>query len=343
MRGLEKHMKMTNLLNNLTFGEKQEVGVMSVIPLIGEDVTEELGTLENIEFNGTTNYGTMVFSNKSNKPTIVPTGYSYITKQAAQDHGTTNALLLASYANKKTFDITCCIQQTQGGFITQEKTNEFYLLPLSIKKKHFEDYFLTDLGNSFDFRRLWGIITEFQMELVQKQEAHLIYFFTKFMDKLNKFNAEFEIVPKQRGAVIMLNDKVIGVEIAPSHDYWKSIWHKLIRDCYGAEVIRLTHLNLVKEFKNSQDGGLNLEGCKSLEDIENVIEQYNNTQKENIKETLNNLFDKEFTIVKHNKVNKYNIDNRISYAMVASEDKSSFGEIFESKDNEILYCSMMFA
>lgn len=51
--------------------------------------------------------------------------------------------------------------------------------------------------------------------------------------------AEFEHVPDQVGAVILINGQVVGIERAPSCVYWKAVWPRLIRDCYGSLALQL--------------------------------------------------------------------------------------------------------
>ena len=41
--------------------------------------------------------------------------------------------------------------------------------------------------------------------------------------ELDEFVAEFECVPRQIGAIILVDDQVVGVERAPSHAYWQSV------------------------------------------------------------------------------------------------------------------------
>jgi hypothetical protein len=59
---------------------------------------------------------------------------------------------------------------------------------------------------------------------------------------LDEFVAEFECVPRQIGAIILVDDQVVGVERAPSHAYWQSVWPCLIRECYGSLAIRVARL-----------------------------------------------------------------------------------------------------
>lgn len=336
-------------LSELKIGRKQQAGVMSVYPLLAEDVNTSLANFEDIKFKGTSEYGTMVFENKSELPFIIPTGYSVITKQLAQDHALPFASLLAPNTIRN-IDEACCIQQTQGGYIDGSKVTEFSILPLYIRKKHFEEY-VVGRGNhgninvnvsSLSFSRLWDCISSFQKDLVKKSEGNLVYFFNKFMDKLTQFNAEFEVVDGQRGAIIMLNDRIVGIEVAPTHKYWKTIWNSLIRDCYGSEVIRLTMLNLIEEFKTSQELDMDINGCKSVEEIQKAIDAFYTEDSKKVADKIKDLESMEAVEVPaSNSLIKENSYGDVTYHIFKVKDKSIYGEAYCDKD-QMIYCSVLF-
>jgi hypothetical protein len=331
---------INQLLNNLTLGTKQEVGMMSVIPLIGKDIEDKIADIEDISFEGTYTYGTMTFKNSSNKPAIIPNGYSVLTPQKAQDHGIPFACLVKPNVTEH-INVACCIEQTQPGMIDGSLIKDFSLLPLYVKQGHFKKYINVSKSQQLDFSRLWSIISEFQKNLVEESSAHLIYFFNKFVDKLNQFNAEFEAVPNQRGAIIMINNKIVGIEIVPTQKYWKSVWQKLIRDCYGSEVIRLTVGNLVKEFKSSQSLEVDLTSCKTIDEIEEVIQSHQLNQKNNTQELLDSILSKKFHPINiYQEIVNKNTFEDIKYSLLSSDDKSVYGELYSSNEG-ILYCSIL--
>lgn len=340
-------MNLNHLLKDFTLGEKQESGVMSVVPLLSKegDATDKMASFSDLEFVGTNGYGNMVFNNHSDKPFIIPTGYSVITKQLAQDHGATFAHLLKPNEHRD-IGITCCIEQTQGGYIDGKGVQDFYLLPLYVRKKHFERYGRglerAELNTyRLDFSRLWPIISEFQNQLVQKSEAHLVYFFNKFVDQLNQFNAEFEVVKGQRGAIILINNRIVGIEIAPTEAYWKVVWKRLIRDCYGSEVVRLTTLNLVKEFEEASKRELNLQNCTSIEDIEAALESYKDSYQEEISRNIGGFLEKEFSFLpaSHDLV-RSNSHNSLVYHVGKAKGQDSYAELY-TEGEKVVYASIL--
>ena len=342
-------MKLKNLLEGLEFGVRQQAGIMSVIPLLGADVTDKLATFEDIRFKGTTSYGTMVFRNNSDKPFIIPTGYSIITKQLAQDHALTFASMLKPQSTQSYYN-ACCIQQTQGGYIDGDSLKEeFSILPLYVRKQHFQEYIKPQQRGdkqylSFakdDFSRLWPIISDFQSKLIQRSEGNIVLFFNKFVDQLNKFNAEFEVVHGQRGAIILLNDKIVGIEVAPTQEYWKTVWNSLIRDCYGAEVIRRTTLNLVEEFEKSQDSELNLDECLTIEDIEKELKRHNKEAVERAEELVKGLLKNNIETLSFNhELVSQNSYGDFKYFLFKAKGEAIYGEVYTDKD-DIIYASIL--
>jgi hypothetical protein len=74
-------------------------------------------------------------------------------------------------------------------------------------------------------------------------------------------------VPYQRGAIILINDEVVGVEIAPNALAFSAQWESLIRDCYGSEAITLQ-----KEFKTIDESAL-LGEANTLEDLAEKVQK----------------------------------------------------------------------
>lgn len=343
---------MFNYINLSPFriGQKQEAGIMSVYPLLAEDVSTPLAGFEDIRFLGTISYGLMNFKNTSEHPFIIPTGYSILTKQLAQDHALPFASLIKGNSTR-VMNEACCIQETQGGYIDGSKVKEFSILPLFIRKEHLKHHIVSPKNNDemklkvqdiHSFSRLWTIISNFQSKLVQRGEGNLILFFNKFVDQLAKFNAEFETVEGQRGAIIMLNDKIVGIEVAPTQDYWNTVWNSLIRDCYGSEVIRLTLQNLVEEFETSKQLELNLENCQSIKEIKEAMDTYYDKDKERLTSKLSDLEKVEtLEVNRTHSLIKNNSSGDIHYHLIKANDMDIYGEVYCDKD-QMIYASVLF-
>lgn len=335
---------MNKFLNNLTLGNPQIVGQMTVIPLLGEDVNEEVGSINEVNFQRTVyTYGNMEFQNDSQFPVILPSGYTVLTKQAAQDHSLPFAGMLPPNQSK-VFENACCVESSQGGLIDGNKTEEFFILPFDLRVKHFKKFVLNERTNhsNLDFSRMWDMITEFQGRLVKEDRAHLSFFFTKFMQELNRFNAEFETVSNQRGAIILYNGELLGVEVLPTQKDWKVVWQKLIRDCYGSEIIRRSKLNLPNSFQKHQNEKVDFSSCQNIQELEELLHSNKEKIKTNTFEKLEELLSlerKEHKNYKNLKLEDNNTE-KITYSLSSSNNGKNLFEAFETQ-NETIYLSLL--
>lgn len=229
--------------NGLNMGSIQSVDEMSVIPLIGED-HGDIADPQELKFERTTNYGSMQFDNHDkSRPAIVPTNYM-VRGTGAQDHAMSSAGIVEG-GKSKTFNTACCIESSQGGYLAG-KNNEYDILPIGLRKKFIST---PSLRNNRSYDKLWPSISKWLEGIgVRASSAHLRYFYDDpgIRESLEQFAAEFEPVPNQTGAIILFNDVLVGFEIMPSRMHWDAYWKYLVRGCYGAELIRLKKLGVVK-------------------------------------------------------------------------------------------------
>lgn len=333
-------MKLTNLLNGFILGEKQEVGVMAVIPLIEKEKTvSPVAPLTDLQFLGTYTYGDMKFVNKNEeKPVIIPAGYMALTKQAAQDHALPTSHILPVANGIQSVDFACCVEQTQGGYIQPEQNFEFQLLPINVRKQHAKGVISmgsrVPLENFSDFGRLWDNISKFQNKMIKDDLAHIVWFFNKFVSKLDEFNAEFESVKGQRGAIVLINNEVIGIEIAPSTEDWAILWKRLIRETYGSEVVRLSYEDLSGTFVKKEEQKLNLDSVTSISELREAIAAKSSLENEQVVEQLLNLLEGSTAL-----------KSRIKEVGGVTYEASAVGsdkliEVY-SKDDKVVYASIV--
>jgi hypothetical protein len=214
-------------------GRAQSAGQMQVIPLLGED--DETFAPPTLEV-GTTGYGSVHLRNESDRPTVVPTGAGWVVAQKAQDHAMGGGALLRPGESRQ-IDTAMCIQQSQGGLIGRAK-HALLILPAALRAK------ALSIRHVKDFRKLWESIQAYNRAFgIEQHGGHLEYFLRTFQKQLDEFVAEFEIVPRQLGAVILVGGEIVGVERAPSAAYWKAIWSPLIRVCYGSLAVKVAQEN----------------------------------------------------------------------------------------------------
>jgi len=225
-------LTVEQILNGTALGSTQSVGHMEVIPILdGGEASDDTFAPPNFSA-GTHGYGQVSLRNLSaDLPTIAPTGAGWITSQAAQDHATLTAKFLKAGENK-TIDQAVCIQQTQGGLIKQGEDTMMVILPAALRAQALAARGGGELG------RLWTPIANFNRSMGISSAGNLVEFLKHYQKELDEFVAEFEIVPNQIGAIVLINGQVVGVERAPNMAFWQKLWTPLIRVCYGSLALK---------------------------------------------------------------------------------------------------------
>ena len=211
-----------SVLRGMEPGRMQTVGRMQVIPLIGdpalfdERFVAPIGARTSM---GTSDYGKMVFKNDTDKVLLVPMHVGYVVKQNAQNHAMMDTGLVDK-GRQKTFSNAACIQSSQGGYIQQgDHEDEMIILPYALREVSMTK------RRGGEYSKIWDDITRFnaEMEVPQNRGGHLEVFLGHYAKQLDEFVAEFEIVPGMTGAIILVQGQAVGVERAPSPEFWRSI------------------------------------------------------------------------------------------------------------------------
>lgn len=211
--------------------QPQIVGNMAVIPLVNsEREFSGIAGAENVKLKSDPDYGLLELMPLEDELTIVPNGYTIITKEKAQDRTVPAVHVLQKNKTVQAF----CVQSSQSGHMSPNNNEQqsIHLLPLAIRHHAHTVY-----KNKKDIGALWGKLGEMNRELGVGGD-YLVSFFNRFEKDLDQFVAQFEPIPKQRGAIVLINNRVVGIDIMPSPQTFLKIWEMLIRDCYGAEAIR---------------------------------------------------------------------------------------------------------
>lgn len=323
----QEKMTIGKILAGCTAGKLQSVGLMQVIPLLSDIVDDRFASPKNVRVS-TTTYGTIVFDNKSEeKPVIVPTGAQYLTKERAQDHALGTAGFVKGKSGR-TFNNARCVQQTQGGYITPGQ-HKLGILPYALRE------YALKIKSKVGYGDLWPSISRFNSEHGLSQgTGHLVYFFDHFKKQLDEFVAEFEIVPKQVGAIILVDGDIIGIERAPSYQYWQEVWEALIRDCYGSQAISATRSGNVLarslELRPKMDINSLNEG-DPISRVREVLQATQNSEEELVKTKIRQLIGNAFDVKKDETLQSAEL-------MTVSHDQLT-GQVI--KDGEtVIYASM---
>ena len=229
-------LTVEEILQGTRLGRTQSVGHMEVIPIL-DDGSAADDTFAPPNFSaGTRDYGSVRVQNMDDeRPTIVPTGSGFVTSQYAQDHATSGAKFLKPGENK-TIEGAMCIQETQGGLIRQEEDTLLVILPAPMRAP------ILAMRNDHEYSRAWPYIREFNRSVGINGRGNLVEFLKQYERQLDEFVAEFELLPDQLGAIVLVGGRVVGVERAPNVAFWERLWVPLVRVCYGSLALRTAHV-----------------------------------------------------------------------------------------------------
>jgi len=289
---------VAHLLKGCEPGPMQSAGIMQIIPLLSDIEDHGIVSPVNARFR-TEAYGTMIFENSSSCMMLIPCHTGYVVKQPAQDHAMGQAALVRS-ESVVSFDTAMCIQQTQPGFIAADNY-AMMILPFVLREKALQ------LRKERSFSKLWNDILDFNRELgIDKSQAHLEYFFTAFERELNQFVAEFEWIPRQVGALILVNSVVAGIERSPSAEYFQSVWEPLIRECYGSLALKAARKR--EASIPSSRVSLNLDSIESLNDLRKALGEAEEREAEIARKTIRELLDEPFYYEEEERLEKYTLE-----------------------------------
>jgi len=277
-------VKLAEILKGCTPGKIQSVGIMQVIPLISDISDDSFVSPNQSARISTSAYGTLVFQNQKEETMIIPPQTGYVVKQSAQDHALPHVGVVKG-KQTTSFDDAMCIQQTQGGTIGRGE-HSMLILPFPLRESAHK------VRKSRGYDRLWGSIRSLNSKAGVSgrggsSNAHLEYFLNAFKDQLDRFVAEFETVPKQIGAIILINGRVVGIERTPGYEYWTSIWTALIRECYGSLAIME-----VDDYKDKIPfTRVPLRKAKSVADLKSALTEATDEEYERVKSIVNGISD----------------------------------------------------
>lgn len=219
-------LSIETILRGTGLGRTQSVGLMQVVPLLGDDVDATLAP-PSLRV-GTQGYGTLLLY--ADADTLVPMGAGWVVRQRAQDHALPSATFVKK-GEQKTIPTAMCIQQTQGGTIAQGE-HPLTILPATLRKAALA------VRHVVDFRKLWEPIAALNAAHgVAASGGNLVAFLQHFAKELDAFVAELEVVDRQIGAVVLVGGEVVGLELAPSAAYFRAVFGPLVRVCYGSLAV----------------------------------------------------------------------------------------------------------
>jgi len=249
----------------------QVAGNMAVVPLVSDqEFTTAVGDVDEVSLKKDIDYGTLCFENQGGRVGIVMQGATIITKQAAQDRTVPRATILKGkqVANIDAF----CVQSSQGGYIQANQLIEefgdespFMIMPPTLRANA-----LVQSDGASGYSRLWDALAKYSGTFAGvRSSSALKDIYQKYKDQLDEFVAQFEPVPNQLGAIVLIDGAVVAVDIMPTYASWKKMWRALIRDSYGVEAVRTADENKGTVFNYN----LNIDEITDLDSLETEMER----------------------------------------------------------------------
>ncbi|EDX74094.1 hypothetical protein MC7420_4079 [Coleofasciculus chthonoplastes PCC 7420] len=226
------------------FGSPQQSGAMTVVPLFGLDQNDKFTSpLSGLKLSRVTGYGSVELANPASAQTepgkeglaIVPLHIGYIQDQA-QNHALCRSAFIA-VGQHLMFSDACCVQQSQGGYL-EEQQQWFFILPLPLR------FAALQLRGKESYSKLWNDISLLNQQFGLQQRGHLEQIITRQRAYLTQYQSRFELLNGQTGALFFIQDKLVGVEIAPSVAYFRELWMPLVCFCYGVAAMYVEQMRL---------------------------------------------------------------------------------------------------
>lgn len=244
---------LSDLLRGLAPGRMQAVGLMQIIPLVGAE-TAGYAPADAVTV-ASPDYGVLDFRGDGSGHVIIPSGAAYLTKERKQDHALPHPGLVRKRDGVAHYNSAACIQSSMPGHMESAK-RALNIMPFALRAAGLR------VQNEKGFQKLWGSIERMNHAAGLTATGHLDVFLNHFAAQLDQFAAEFEPVPEQLGAIVIVNGAVAGIERSPTYEHWLSVWKPLVRDCYGS------HAMLTGQTVKSPPGNrFALGACSSLQDL----------------------------------------------------------------------------
>jgi hypothetical protein len=280
-------MNIQEILHGCEVGRVQRAGLMTVIGLLSEVEDSRFGRPDTTLI-GTKDYGEVEITDKNppDQVTITPFGATFIVDQRAQSHAIPHVVMTKG-GQKKRVTTAACVQERQGGLISSQAV-DLKLLPFSLRQSALSTRKVSKSMRSNSYEKLWESIRQFNTTVGLPDQGHLEHLYGQYKRELDEFIAPFEIEPRMIGAIVLVDGKLVGVEKAPNHEYWKAIFRPLIRETYGSYCLQ--QIKSMGSDPNYPKGKVHLNpNVNSLDGLEAEFDRAEKLEQENARKVVRNL------------------------------------------------------
>jgi hypothetical protein len=210
-------------LTGYRLGQPQRAGALTVVPLFGP-AYPGIASPAGVKLARVVGYGKCLLANSGDGVAIVPLNIGYI-QDAAQNHALCRSAFLAP-GQELLFADACCVQQSQGGYIS-DRGHGLFVLPVELRAA------ALDLRGVENYSKLWPAITTLNTSYGLPARGHLEQVLTRKYAVLTQFQSRLELLPEQLGALFFIGQRLAGIEIAPDWRYFAEMWVALVCFAYG--------------------------------------------------------------------------------------------------------------
>ncbi|QXJ26240.1 hypothetical protein AGRA3207_000157 [Actinomadura graeca] len=207
-------------------GTPQQAGALTMVPISGPAHPGFVPPRTGLKLSRVVGYGQVELTNGApSGVAIVPLHIGYI-QDHAQNHALCRSAFLAAGQTLR-FDDACCVQESQGGYLTGGD-QWFFVLPAELRARALE------LRGVHGYSKLWADIAELNARYGLPRRGHLEQILSRQRPVLTQFQSRLELQPGQVGALFFLAGRFAGLEIAPDPAYFAEMWAALVCFAYGA-------------------------------------------------------------------------------------------------------------
>lgn len=312
-------MQLIQLLQNTTVSaQPQIVANQIVVPLTTDKPNNDISSEMTLKVVNDSDYSKLTLKNTDSKPAIALQGSRFETDGKGQDRTVLSANIIES-ESEKTLAVGC-IQPSEGSHI-ESGTETTGFIPASLRVP------ALDRKDNGSYDVIWGDIRKYLGEIGVQGDS-LRDFYKEFKKELDEFVAQFENIDKQVGAIVLINNEIVGLELYPNYNSWMKVWRPLIRDSYGADAIKAIKKGTVIALKPSID----LDKVASMSDIKKQVEDINIRNITTIANKVKAVVDSEFRVTSQQNVGDF---------VVNTINNTSFKGQFITKNDVVVHCSLL--
>lgn len=306
-------MQIKEMLKQKQLGNPQAVGNMVVVPILSETENHSLSTDMAVVITRDEDYERLTLRNDGDKTTVTPVGSMFMTNDKKQDRLIKSAQVFDP-SEERQVNVFCV--QSGGGDHHDKGVSNLSVAPKTIRQVGYNK------RDESEYNAAWPEVEKFT-----GSSSDLHRFYDLHKKELDEFVMQFENVPKQVGAVVLINGEVVGFEFFGNYGSWGNFWRKYVRDCWGAEARKQIEKKNAKTFRKFID----IDSVTDVASLGVALNQMINQHNLSIMEKVSNFLSKEISFNEETDYNNLQVANVEGHSVVGQAVK-------DKQTEEPVYC-----